>query len=171
MSISNELFWQASLEGQSEGWQDQPVVAVYIPERDGEISPLVNMDVKDATVHYRTWYGLPGMEGMQQMHHHMEEQEKLVELQQEEEELREKIHDDYSLFVLHPEVDPQWYEVLGEVKELTGVLLSGQLSEYRVGQVEALQDRMGMESVFTDVGKACLHIERTLHRRKQVAAV
>jgi hypothetical protein len=166
MSISDELFWKASMEAIEEGYVDQPIVAVYVPERDGNLQPLVDMDVNGASVHYREWTGTTGMEGMQQILEHRHKVDEKVRAQAEDDAaLLAMTHDDYSLFVLSPAVDPSWYETLGEVDELTGVLLTGNLDEYDVKVVEKLEEKLGMESVFTETAKACVCIERILHRR------
>lgn len=166
MNLINETLLQASFESTEDnaGYKDQPVVAVYVPAVDGDVNPLVDMDVQGASVFYREWQGHATLEGMQQINQHLNEVAlDAVVAAAQDSDVRESTHIDYNLFVIDPAIQPNWYETLGEVKDLTGALLTGNLSEYQVGAVDALSDALGMENIFTSVGQACVRIERVLH--------
>lgn len=166
MNLINEALLQANFESMetNDGYKDQPVVAIYVPAVDGDVNPLVDMDVNGASIFYREWQGKTALEGMQQINQHLNEVElSSAAIAVQDNTVRNTTHIDYNLFVIDPAIQPNWYETLGEVKDLTGALLTGELSEYQVGAVAALSDALGMENIFTSVGQACVRIERVLH--------
>lgn len=143
-------------------YADQPVVAVYVPERDGVANPKTVMHLNGAIVNYRQWDQSAAFEGSQQMlAHQLGKVEKLLD-QQEEENKSEKIYDDYSLFIVGKDTDPQLYKTLGEVPERTAVLLEHPLHEYPVQAIDAMESHFGRERMYTSVESAVKGIQSAL---------
>lgn len=164
--LNEQCFFQPSMEDVADGYVDQPIVAIYVPELDGPINPLVDMDVNGSSIHYREWTHRESLEGMQQIIQQRKQDDMEVRAQAvAEADLREKSHDDFSLFVITPEVPTTWYEQLGEVKELTAVLLTSPMSEYEVEAIQKLEAAVSAEHIFHGAPQACVHIERVLHKR------
>jgi hypothetical protein len=168
MNFLADVVLKSSMEGlvTTDGVVPQPVVAVYVPSVDGEVNPLANMDVEGALIDYRDWQGHTSLEGMQQIdqiNKHKVYAEALA--YSEDSDIRDVTHVDYNLFVISPEIQPSWYDTLGEVKDVTGALLTGNLDEYDVKTIVKLTEALGMENIFNSVGKACVRIERVLHRQ------
>lgn len=168
MSLLEEVMLRSSMEGlvTTDGVVPQPVVMVYVPAVDGEINPLVDMDINGAAVDYRDWQGTTTMEGLQQLEiHNATMALAAAHVATVNDEIREATHVDYNLFVTNPTVNESWYETLGEVKDLTGVLMTGNQTEYDITAIAKLEAAIGMENIFTSVGQACVRIERVLRRK------
>jgi uncharacterized protein YqfA (UPF0365 family) len=170
MNFADSLFItpNSNMEGleTTDGVVPQPVVAIYVPAVDGEVNPLIDMDINGAHVDYREWQGHTTLEGMQQVDQQLAVNAlTAAQAATIDADLRDATHVDYNLFVIDPAIQPSWYESLGEVKDLTGVLLTGHQSEYNVKALVKLETAIGMENIFTSVGQACVRIERVLRRK------
>ena len=169
-----QMFWTPSLESSEEnqnldGYAEQPVVAIYLPERDGVENPLVDLDIQGASLRYLSYPVRPNasVEGMQQMLHQEEKEMEAVRAEAKMAMDQAVEHTDYTLYVFDESTDSQLYKALGEQKDVTGALILGHVDESRLEVVKELEEKLGLESVFYSPGQAAVRIERVLHARKR----
>jgi hypothetical protein len=145
--------------------KDQPMVAIHMSAKDGDPKALVNMDIAGADITYMSWTGTTGIEGMQQDKALATAVDTAAVTVAEFDAVNNATHSDYNLFVLTPDTEANWYESLRDSDNLTGALLTGELSEYQVDAVAKLTEALGFENIFYNQGKACVRIERVLNNR------
>jgi hypothetical protein len=144
--------------------RNQPMVAIHMSVKDGDPKALVNMDIAGADIKYMSWIGTTGIEGMQQVDQHLAAAAvDSAATEVEFDAINDATHSDYNLFVLTPDTEANWYEALRDSDNLTGALLTGELSEYKVDAVAKLTEALGFENIFYTQGKACVRIERVLN--------
>lgn len=138
------------------GYVEQPVVALYIPEEDGNPDNL-KVKVKGAQIVYNQWQS--SNESSQQIL--LAQAKKDLEKAQKDADAP-TVHDDYSLFVITPNTDVHLYDNLGEVDGRRGVLLSQPDDSYGLGMIEALESRVGKAQVYRNKDAAQVGITKAL---------
>jgi hypothetical protein len=161
----------ASNSENKEGYVDQPTVAIFDPEVDGNNGPT-NLDMDGVLTKHKQWLAQnAGMEAMQQILVNgiltgvadIKKQEALAEK-------AATVYEDYSLFVVGKDTPAHLYEKLENLPEDRGVLLTSPRDQYPEGMLDKVEEVFGRDNIFDSQEGAKADAAKKLAKKGAIGA-